>query len=83
VGWYSDGAALLENLFELLSERRMGYRIGNQSLFFVGDVASTVPIKKMYRRGTAKLTSAFSSGKNEGAMQTGGLLEQANQMTGN
>ena len=82
MGWYSDGCSLFwkTSAFELLSERRMGYRIGNQ-VFLLAALRHRASQKCIVVAVTHLKASLSEKNEKMRCKQVEELLEQAHQMT--
>lgn len=82
MGWYSDGCSLFwkTSAFELLSERRMGYRIGNQ-VFLLAALRHRASQKCIVVAVTHLKAKPTEENEKVRCKQVEELLEQAYQMT--
>jgi hypothetical protein len=82
MGWYSDGSSLFwkTSAFELLSERRMGYRIGNQ-VFLLAALRHCASQKCIVVAVTHLKASRSEKNEKMRCKQVEELLEQVHQMT--
>jgi mRNA deadenylase 3'-5' endonuclease subunit Ccr4 len=82
MGWYSDGCSLFwkTSAFELLCERRMGYKIGNQ-VFLVAALRHRASQKCIVVAVTHLKASLSEKNEKMRCKQVEELLEHAHQMT--